>query len=328
MNSRPIEKDTIIYSQHSARSVLQLIALHYEFPDTAHCTFYARGLHDNYLLAAGSKKFILRIYRNNWRSTQEIAFELALLKFLGDKGAPVSAPLLTRAGDSSFIVESPEGNRSAALFHYAKGNAPGNYLSIKDSELLGKSVANIHRLADGFTTPYLRPILDLPYLLDDSIYAIKPFVNRETLAYLKTLQNRLPDALPLLSKEPGQYGICTGDVNPTNFHIDGETITVFDFDQCGYGYRAFEIGKFISSIHALKNKTDIANAFLEGYQQVRALSHDELAAIPYFEMVAVVWVMAINANNADLIGHKWLEKPFWERKITVLKELGKVLRLE
>jgi Ser/Thr protein kinase RdoA (MazF antagonist) len=267
----------------------------------------------------------LRIYRNNWRSTDEIIFELELLSFLHDKGAPVSYPLLTRSGESSFYIDSPEGKRSAALFHYAKGHAPGNKLSTHESELLGKTVANIHRLSDDFTLPCTRPVLDIPYLLDDSINAIQDFVNQETLAYLKAIQHKLSLTLPQLAKEQGQYGICTGDVNPTNFHIDGETITVFDFDQCGYGYRAFEIAKFISSIHTLKNKADIANAFLVGYQQVRRLSSAELSAIPYFEMVAVIWVMAINANNSDLIGHKWLEKPFWERKITVLKELEQVL---
>jgi len=31
--------------------------------------------------------------------------------------------------------------------------------------------------------------------------------------------------------------------------------------------------------------------------------------------------MAINAGNAELIGHKWLEEPFWTRKITILQQL-------
>ena len=323
-----MENNTYIYSQRSARSVLNLIAMHYDLSSPENCTFYARGLHDNYLLTAGNTKFILRIYRNNWRSTEEIEFELALLRFLGNKGALVAFPLRTRSNELSFLIDSPEGKRSAALFHYAKGNAPGNKLSVKESELLGESVASIHRLAEDFNTPYTRPILEAPYLLDDSINAIEPFLNRDSLAYLKSIQNKLHHALPQISKEQGKFGICIGDVNPTNFHIDEEILTVFDFDQCGYGYRAFEIGKFISSIHTLKNTNEIANAFLSGYQKVRPLSQDELSAIPYFEMVSVIWVMSINANNADLIGHKWLEQPFWDRKITILKELDNALHFK
>ena len=148
------------------------------------------------------------------------------------------------------------------------------------------------------------------------------------LPYWSLIQNKLHHALPQISKEQGKFGICIGDVNPTNFHIDEEILTVFDFDQCGYGYRAFEIGKFISAIHTLKNTNEIANAFLSGYQKVRPLSQDELSAIPYFEVVSVIWVMSINANNADLIGHKWLEQPFWDRKITILKELDNALHFK
>ena len=74
-----------------------------------------------------------------------------------------------------------------------------------------------------------------------------------------------------------------------------------------------------------KNKNELARKFLYGYQKVRQLNIDELNAIPYFEMVAVIWVMAINAKNEDLIGYKWLESAFWDRKIAVLKELEELV---
>ena len=97
---------------------------------------------------------------------------------------------------------------------------------------------------------------------------------------------------------------------------------LFDFDQCGYAYRAFEIGKFVSSLKSDAVKPDIAGAFTDGYQQVRKLTRAELSAIPFFEKVAVIWVMAIHVYNADRIGYKWLEKPFWDRKLSELQALG------
>ncbi|HWR76699.1 MAG TPA: phosphotransferase [Thiobacillus sp.] len=321
-----MEESTYIYSQLSSYTVLRLVVLQYDLPETMSCKFYVRGLHDNYLIESKNKKFILRIYRNNWRSGEEIGFELDLLRFLGNKAALVAFPLGTKIGELSFFIDSPEGKRSAALFNYADGHAPGNEISIEEGALLGNSVANIHRLTDAFHTNYTRPILDIPHLLDESIIAIEPFVNTEFLTYLKTLQNKLHHAIPSIIKEQGIYGICIGDVNPTNFHVnEKKQLTLFDFDQCGYGYRAFEIGKFISSIHTLKTKNDIAKSFMDGYQQVRQLSREEVYVIPYFEMISVIWVMAINVNNVELIGHKWLEKPFWDRKLSILKELDSVV---
>lgn len=313
---------TYTYARLSSRQAGRLAVLHYDLAASSACKFYVLGLHDNYLLESGTQKFILRIYRNDWRSDEEVRFELDLLDFLGNQSAPVAAPLRTKSGELLFTIDSPEGKRVAALFHFAAGCAPGNEISTEESALLGRTIAGIHRITDAFYTPYQRPRLDLPYLLDCSLAAIESFVDAETRAYLGKLQGWLGDRLAPLAKQPGLFGMCIGDVNPTNFHItELQQLTVFDFDQCGYGYRAFEIGKFISSIHPLKAKDAIADAFIEGYQQVRALSQTEVGAIPYFEMVSVIWVMAINALNADRTGHKFLEKPFWDRRVALLKTL-------
>ena len=140
-----MEGSTYIYSQLSSQAVLTLVAFHYDLPDPERCKFYVRGLHDNYLIVAENKKFILRIYRNSWRTEEEIGFELDLLLFLGDKAALVAYPLFTKKAELSFSIDSPEGRRSAALFHYADGHAPGNEISTEESALLGFSVANILR---------------------------------------------------------------------------------------------------------------------------------------------------------------------------------------
>jgi Ser/Thr protein kinase RdoA (MazF antagonist) len=321
-----MEEKKYTYSQLSALSAGRQAALHYDLPEQVLCKYYVLGLHDNYLLESDSGKYILRIYRNAWRSEQEARFELELLAFLGNNNAPVAFPLPTNSGELAFSIDSPEGKRTAALFHYADGRAPGNDICVEESALLGQAVANAHQVMDKFDASNTRPLLDMPYLLDQSIEAIAPFIDAEAKSFLKTLQGKLHRVLPRLPQEPGVYGICIGDVNPTNFHINGDKlITLFDFDQCGYGYRAFEIGKFISSIQPLKTKQQLAEAFIDGYQEVRRLSQAEVDAIPYFEIVSHIWVMAIHAYNADRIGHKWLEKPFWDRRLAILKELDKVL---
>lgn len=313
------------HSQLSSCSVGRLIASHYDLSEAYRCKFYTRGLHDNYIVESDQDKYILRVYRNDWRTLEEIHFELDLLAFLNTKGTLAASPLLTKSGELCFIIDSPEGEKAAALFYYADGSAPGIGISAEQAVLLGKTIATLHQISEPFETSHKRQVLDIPYLLDDSILAIEPFIDIKARKYLNTLQNSLKDALPSLSHEAGVYGICTGDVNPTNFHInDNNEITLFDFDQCGYGYRAFEIGKFISSIHPMKTKPRISKAFTDGYQQVRRLTQDEIYAIPYFEIISVIWVMAIHTYNVDHIGYKYLEKPFWDRRLAIVKELDKL----
>jgi len=310
------------YTRITSSSARYLVSNYYDLPEVTYCSFFTTGLHDNFLVKCGHDKYILRLYRNNWRSPEEINFELELLAFLGEKKAPVAAPLPSKNGELCFVLDSPEGERSAALFCYASGDAPGNNISAAQGALLGKSVANIHQQSDLLVPAYTRQVLDIAYLLDKSILAIEPFLDAGQKQYITKLQNKLKGALPSLTREIGIYGICQGDVNPTNFNInDNNDIILFDFDQCGYGFRAFEIGKFISSLHPDENKDSIARAFVEGYQQVRPLSRNELDAIPLFEIISVIWVMAIHVYNIDHIGHKCLEKPFWERRLKLIGEL-------
>ena len=127
--------------------------------------------------------------------------------------------------------------------------------------------------------------------------------------------------MPELDNAQGVYGLCIGDVSPTNFHIDNNKITVFDFDQCGYGYRAFEIGKFFSSVRNHNEKQEITGGFLKGYQSIRSLNQLEKEAIPLFEIISVIWVMSIQVANVDRIGYKYLEKPAWDKRLSDLKNL-------
>ena len=319
-----MERDTYTYSQLSSDTVRNLVEMHYELPPLTHCRFYVLGLHDNYLIEANQKKYILRLYRNNWRSREDVLFELELLAFLGERTELVAFPIRTNKDGLSFSIDCPEGQREAALFPYARGQAPGDEISIKDSHLLGNAVAQIHSLTDDFIPSYERCILDIPYLLDDSVAAIASFLDSSSRVYIKTLQKRLHKAIPPLSQEQALFGICIGDVNATNFHIDEHRrLTLFDFDQCGYGYRSFEIGKYLSSLPSGIKRQALTDAFLDGYEQIRELSQTEHSSIPYFEIISLIWVMAIHVYNVDRTGYKWLEGPFWNRRLAILRALDK-----
>lgn len=294
---------TYIYSQLSSDSALQLVTSNYDLVHPRRCKFYVLGLHDNYLVEGDDGLFILRIYRNSWRSPEEIHFELELLAYLQGRNAPVAGPVPTTHGELVIRIESPEGERLAALFQYADGCVPEGGLTAEQCELLGDAVSSVHELSDGFLSKHQRPDLDVEHLVDLSVEAIKPFLDMDSAMDLDRFHKMLRDAWPDIPKEPGTYGICIGDVNPKNFHISSDgNVTLFDFDQCGHGYRAFEIGKFVSSLHSHRQKPALLNAFLKGYERNRCLGRIEHEAITYFEIVAVLWVMSIQAKNADRIG--------------------------
>jgi len=311
-----------IYTQHSDDSIAQLVQTHYLGSGHLRCRFYVSGLHDNYLIEHCDRKYMLRIYRSDWRNEEQIQFELELLDFLQQRQAPVAGPVTTRGGLLSVSIDSPEGSRPAALFHYAEGRAPEGAITAQESELLGRAVAKVHQTADSFATKWVRPELEFVHLVEKPIALYAPYLDTDARSYLQGLQDRLQQEWPRLMKTTGVYGACTGDINTRNFHItDQHQITLFDFDQCGFGCRAFEIAKFASSIYFHENKQQLLNAFVAGYQQIRKLGSSELEAIPVYEMAAVIWVLGIAAKNVSRIGYKYMEKPYWGRKIEILKAL-------
>ncbi|MDH5693292.1 MAG: phosphotransferase [Gammaproteobacteria bacterium] len=311
------------YTRLSSDEAARLVQRSYSLTRDVRCQFYTAGLHDNYLVEDGNDRYILRVYRNGWRSKEEIGFELALIAFLNQQSTLLARLVPDKDGNLSVEMDAPEGKRYAALFQYADGEAPGKDHNAEEAEILGETVAQLHHLADDFKTEYKRSDLELPYLLDQSITRIEPFIDEDDLDYLKKLQAMLHHELSRLTKSREIYGICSGDVNAHNFHITlDDRITLFDFDQCGYGFRAFEIAKYFSSLYKNQQASQIREAFLRGYQKVRILENTELATIPYFEIVAVIWVMAIHVDNGEYIGHKHLESDFWDQKFVTLRELG------
>jgi len=306
----------------SADEICGQMLPHYALPPSLRCRFLMWGMHDNYLVESPTEKYVLRVYRSRWRSRDEILFELELLAHLHRRSCPVAYPLFTTASEPLVPVQTADGERLAALFAYAPGHAPARAIEPRHAETLGQVIARIHHEADTFSTAHTRQVLDLDYLLDDSVGAISPYLTREQRQTVQATQRRIRDTLPALSRQTPAFGPCSGDVNPRNFHVDDRGhITVFDFDQCGLGWRAFEIGKFYSTLPADTNAEALRAAFLRGYESVRALEPDERRAIPQFVTVSYIWVMALHVYNADLVGQLLADPRFWIRKLEGLRRL-------
>src|SRR5215467_1422020 len=112
--------------------------------------------------------------------------------------------------------------------------------------------------------------------------------------HLLRIAATLRERLSRLAMEPLDTGFCHGDVHDGNaFITEEQSITFFDFDCCGRGWRAYDLAVFRWSLEAL-GLTPAAigalwEAFLTGYREVRVVGQSDLAALPYFMIVRQVW---------------------------------------
>ena len=164
----------------------------------------------------------------------------------------------------------------------------------------------MHQAALDFRSYYNRQPLTLEHLLDDSLAEISPFLQhrRTDLGYLVEVVAQIKRQLQDLPKDPPFWGICWGDPHSGNAHFTRDNqVTLFDFDQCGYGWRAFDIAKFLQVSLRTGISKNVRDAFLSGYQGLQKLAEWELDSLQALTQTAHIWMLMINFNAAKT--HDW-----------------------
>jgi len=313
-----------LYSTLVSEALVDRVLTRYPLDTPLRCHFWHRGLSDVYLVNADAEVYVLRVSHRHWRSVEEVHFELELLEFLHDRGLPVAYPLRTLDGDLAITINAPEGERAAALFTYAPGEIPLGDLSTAQSWRLGNTLAEAHKVAHEFQSHAKRPDLDLAYLLDRSLEIITPFMGdrHHDLQYLHQVKTELQDNLRGLPTQPPYWTICWGDPHSGNAHFlpDGQ-LTLFDFDQCGYGWRAFDLAKFLHVSLRTGISLKVREAFLAGYQTNEPVEKFELDALQALTQTAHFWSWAIAVNAARIHNYSRLDESYFSRRLEQLKRL-------
>lgn len=295
-----------IYSTLSPQALIEGVLTEYEIGAVNRCVFWYRGLSDIYLIETDTQSYILKISHHHWRSQSDIRFELEYLDFLHQHDLPVASPLKTSDQQLFVTIKAVEGDRYAALFPYAPGEIPQGDLSIEQSTLLGQTLGQIHQTSLQFDNSTPRQPLDIEYLLDDSLDIISPYFDHccGDLFYLKERICKIKQQLGCLEAKAPLWSVCWGDPHSGNVHFTSDNqITLFDFDQCGYGWRVFDLAKFLQvSLNAGINRK-VKDAFFVGYQNVQKLTEAETSSLQALTQTAHIWSWAISIKASAV--HNW-----------------------
>lgn len=314
-----------IYSTLSPQALIEKVIARYEIGEINRCLFWNRGLSDIYLIETVDRSYILKISHHHWRSRSEIQFELEFLDFLHQHDLPVANPLKTREGELFVTVRAVEGDRYAAIFPYAPGEVPQGDLSIEQSQIMGQTLSKIHQASLRFENTVSRPSLDIKYLLDDSFAIINPYLRHQEddLAYLEQTISKIKQQLTCLKQTSPLWSVCWGDPHSGNVHFTQDNqITLFDFDQCGFGWRIFDIAKFLQVSLSAGVSRRIRDGFLAGYQTVQSLTETETLSLQTLTQMAHIWHWAISINATAV--HTWckLDSYYTKRRVHQLRRLN------
>ena len=287
--------------------------------DGVSCQLIKSAMLDTYLVTAAAGPTILRIYPAQRRTEMDILAELDVLAYLQAAGISVSVPILQRDGERLLTIQAPEGARYAALFTYAPGQPLSQQCTPPTARAFGRMLAEMHVLTDRWPQLPARPPLDLVTLLDRSLTDLDRVFGERAAewAFLRQVASALTPRIATLPTEPPWYGFCHGDTGSANVHITADgRLTLFDFDMCGSGWRAYDIGTFL-----IDEPEAIVHAFLEGYESIRALQGAERASIPIFQIVQSIWVLGLRANYVNDWGNALLSDRLVNNVLTFIKRI-------
>lgn len=241
------------------------------------CTLIRNGFNDHYHVTTRDGEYVLRLYLNRKyyiSSEDDFRFELELLRFTKEHGAPVVAALPDRDGSLLSVLQDGDLRRCCALFPFIHGERPRK-LELEHTDRLGIALGLFHREADRFVSSLPRYQFDLEYLLYQPLAQIEwtlrehdlPFTTADPIA-LDTLLRPILD----LPRSAPIFGIIHGDPHGGNvFVTPGGDMQLFDFDHCGYGWRAYDVATAVGG-----REKEMVAAFVVGYRTVQPLSEAEL----------------------------------------------------
>ena len=262
-----------------------------------HCTY----VHE---FAQDGKRYVLRVSPpSDEINPHAMKAILAWMQFLGERGAPITEPVLSARGNLVECVEQEEDQYVVVAFDKAPGvlaeELSPDQWNERLFETLGQTAGQMHALAKEYVPA--SDTLRRPEW-DQASNCFNPVEELETLPPLiKKKRESVLGHIRALPKDQDCYGLVHADFHGGNFFVDVEnsTITVFDFDDCAYGWFVMDIAMNLFDMLVLyagedaeSFATGFMKTYLRGYLAENPLSAFWVNQLPHFLKLLEIGVYA------------------------------------
>ena len=244
--------------------------------------------------------YALRLHRPWYHTHDELVSERAWIRALDDAGIAVQAPVRTRDGHEYTAVTIPSTGeqRFAGLARWTTGRVLAKVLSETTDAViaeqlfsqLGALTASLHDQAEAWRPPreFTRNALNADGFMGDAPHW-GPFWDHQGLStgerqLMLDVRSRLHGALSRLDQPSSAWSMIHADMHPGNVLVDGEKLTVIDFDDAAWGWHAYDIA--VALVHQQGPAlAAFERAYVAGYRSVRPISDQVLGLVPMFRLV-------------------------------------------
>jgi Ser/Thr protein kinase RdoA (MazF antagonist) len=268
----------------------------------------------------------LRLHRVGYQTVAAIRSELWWMQALAQAGLSVPLPIPTQNGD---LVHVSSSGRVATVIGWVSGEPLGAYGAALEGgaqdkrarfHAIGALVARMHNITDTLTLPdhFQRHSWDAEGLLGDKPFWGRFWENPSLEAGERSLigkaRNKARQALADFRDRGGDFGLIHADVLRENVLFSGETVSIIDFDDCGFGFRLYDLATLASQNESEPDYAALMQAAITGYRSERPLSDADAALLPMFLMLrrfaSAGWVISRAAAGDPL------QRLYAERAVT------------
>ena len=249
--------------------------------------------------ASSGASYVLRLHRPGYHTFDELMSEQQWTAALTHAGIDVPVPKLTRYGAGYTEVPVSGVCRFAGLLEWVEGETMASLIE-SNVELsfttrrfaqLGEIIATLHNHASQWTPPasFARHSFDADGLMGDQPFWGRFWESTEANAAqrpaLSSLRMRFHKVLSRFSREATIYSLIHADLHPGNVIVNGERLHVIDFDDCGFGWHAYDLAVALTQDEQETDMNAIRDALYAGYRKHRQLDERIVAAVPLFLVV-------------------------------------------
>jgi Ser/Thr protein kinase RdoA (MazF antagonist) len=245
--------------------------------------------------------YVLRLHRPGYHTPEELNSERIWTRALAAAGIAAPIPLTARDGGDyvDVTVSGLDQRRQAGMTRWVEGELLSEVLRQSGDaavtehyfEQLGGLEAAMHNQSSRWRHPtgFIRHAVDADGLMGDAPFWgpfwDHPAFSRDERRLVIETRDRIRAIMHRIGRDPSVYGVIHADLHPGNLLVEGDRLTVIDFDDTAFGWHVYDIAVAMFSYQASPHFETIRSAFTRGYRAKRPITDDALALIPMFLLV-------------------------------------------
>lgn len=250
---------------------------------------------------------ILRVHRPGYHTRREIESELGWIEALQTAEVANIAPALEcRSGGHIAAFDLDGELRDVVAFRFVPGDEPSpDENLIQGFHDLGAISARLHGHARTWRQPdwFTRKTWNFDTTVGRSPHwgdwRAGMGLTSDGRDVLERVVRALDRKLAAFGDGPDRFGLIHADLRLANLLVQDGRIAVIDFDDCGFGWFAFDFAAAISFIETNPAIPDLQAAWAEGYRSVTQLDVAVEAEIGTFIMLRRLQLTAWIASHAE-----------------------------